>query len=558
MHHDRRTLIRVPLFAFAMASATAQDLMPHQPEASEAAEVRIGHATDVRGWAPDDSPIVIPRLTQLTVEGSEREMPPIEKNGVKLRGMSVAALGELAGELSEWIGKPLTEASLDRLTDVILRHYDDHDRPMNDIWVPPQTGDGGRLVLEITEGRIGQVALERTTRFNHRVIERGFRLQEGALLTGTVLQADLDWLSRNPFRQAELFVAPGEGVTADVLVRIQETRPWRIYSGYDNGGSESIGRDRWFAGFNHGNAFGLDHVVGYQFTMGESLDALHGHALTWEIPLHSRQRYLRLSGAWAEVAAVESLVGLPLNTEGSSWQAGILYGRLLPRLGSWRQEIRGGIEFKRADNFVFFGETSFPQTEVDIVQLRGEWQGGGPLLGGRAELRVDLVASPGEVTSRNGRSEFEAFRPGADPTYAYGRIEGNWLAPLPGDWSWRLQATGQLASGALLPTEQLGLGGHATVRGHAERVLLADSGYAVTAELRTPVLTAMEKLPVQGLLFIDHGRGWREGDGSSPLTGIGVGLRLGFGKSGTARLDLGRSLQNGGGTEAHAGVMFSF
>ena len=72
-----------------------------------------------------------------------------------------------------------------------------------------------------------------------------------------------------------------------------------------------------------------------------------------------------------------------------------------------------GIEFKRADNFVLFGETSFPQTEVDVVQLRGEWQTNGPLWSGRAELRADLVASPGELTGKNGHQEFDALRPGA-------------------------------------------------------------------------------------------------------------------------------------------------
>jgi len=558
MRQDRRALIRAPLIAFAMASASAQDLMPLQPEASDAAEVRIGDATDVRGWAPDDSPVVIARLTRLVIEGSETGVPAIEHNSVRLRGMSVAALDGLADELAEWIDKPLTHTGLDRLTEVILRHYDDHDRPMNDIRVPPQTGEGGRLSLEVTEGRIGEVGLERMNRFNNRVVESGLRLRQGDLLTGAGLQADLDWLSRNPFRQAEIFAAAGEGVTADLLLRVREARPWRIYGGYDNSGSESVGGDRWFVGFNHANAFGLDHVVGYQFTMGESLDALHAHALAWEIPLHSRHRFVRLSGAWAEVTSVESFAGQPVTAEGSSWQTGILYGRPLPRLGSWRQEILGGIEFKRADNFVIFGQTSFPQTEVEIVQLRGEWHGGGPLRGGRADLRAELVASPGGLTNRNGRAEFAAFRPGADPTYAYARLGGNWLAPLPGGWSWRMQTTLQLATGPLLPTEQLGLGGNATVRGYTERSLLADSGYAATAELRTPVFAAMENLPLQGLLFLDHGRGWRDGDGASSLTGAGVGLRLGLGKSGTARLDIGRPLRNGRGTEVHGGVMFSF
>ena len=487
--HDRRILTRAILLVIAAAvaaPAAGQDLLPREMTGEGAAVFRFGQAPDLHGWAPDSSPVILERLEQLTVAGREVGARPIERNGVRIQGLSVAALDGLAGELAGWIGRPLTEAGLDRLTEVILRHHEDHDRPMTDVWVPPQAGEGGRLHVEVTEGRIGTVGLETMSRFNNRLVREGLHLKEGDLLTGTALQADLDWLSRNPFRRAELFVAPGEGVTADLLLQVDEQRAWRVYSGYDNTGTESVGENRWFTGFNLGNAFGLDHVLGYQFTMGDSLDALHAHSMTWEIPIHRWQHFIRLTGAWADASATEYQAGLPVDSDGTSWLAGVLYGRPLPRFGSWRQEIRGGIEFKRADNFVLFGGTSFPQTEVDVVQLRGEWQASGPLGRGSAELRADLVASPGELTAKNGRAEFDAFRPGADPTYAYGRVEGSWLRPLPKGWAWRTQATAQIASGALLPTEQLGLGGSSTVRGYDERILLADSGYAVSTELRTP------------------------------------------------------------------------
>ncbi|WP_193213826.1 ShlB/FhaC/HecB family hemolysin secretion/activation protein [Luteolibacter marinus] len=533
--------------------------MPRDPEGEAAAVVRLGEATGVHGWVADDSPVLIDRLDQLVVSGSETDAPPVTAGGVQLTGLSVAATGDLAGELAGWIGKPLTEAGLDRLLEVILRHYDDHDRPMNDVWVPPQSGEAGQLVVEVVEGRIGAVGIEEMSRFNNRLVRRGLHLTEGDLLTSSGLQADLDWLSRNPFRKAELFAAPGDGVSADLLLRIDEQRPWRAYAGYDNTGAEAVGENRWFTGFNLGNAFGLDQVLGYQFTMGDSLDRFHAHSLSWEIPLHRLHHFIRLSGAWADVSAVDHQSGLPVNSDGTSWLAGIAYGRPLPRLGEWRQEIRGGLEFKRADNFVIFGQTRFPQTEVDVVQLRGEWQGSGPLWGGRAELQADLVASPGNLTGKNGRQEFDAFRPGADPTYAYGRLEGTWLAPMPGNWSWRLHSTAQLASGALLPTEQLGLGGYDSVRGYGERIQLADSGYAVSAELRTPAAGLFRKdWLLQGLVFIDHGHGWSEGDGDESLTGIGLGSRLALGSTGTARLDIGWGLKDGSGAQVHAGMMFSF
>ena len=151
--HDRRALTRALLLVLVIAAAAgragAQDLLPREVPGEEAAVFRFGQAPDLHGWVPDDSPVILERLSQLTVAGSEVGAPPVEKNGVQLQGMSVAGLDHLAHELSEWIGRPLTEAGLDRLTEVILRHHEEHDRPMTDVWVPPQTGEGGQLASVI-------------------------------------------------------------------------------------------------------------------------------------------------------------------------------------------------------------------------------------------------------------------------------------------------------------------------------------------------------------------------------------------------------------------------
>lgn len=520
--------------------------------------LRFGAVPDVHGWLADDSPIVIERLRSLVVSGDQPGCEPLALGPVMLERMSVGGLGALARELSGWIDRPLTEAGLDRLTEVILRHYDDHGRPMNEVWIPPQSGEGGMLRVELVEGRVGTVALEEMRHFDPAILRGGMRLRQGSLLRSAELQAELDWLSRNPFRHADLFVAPGQGVSADLLIRMQERRPWRVYAGYDNSGSESVGENRWFSGFNWGDGFGRDQVVGYQFTMGDSLGLFHAHSLSWEVPVHPWRSFLRLDGAWAEVSSFETQAGFPVNADGTSWQVGLLYGVPLPRLGDWRQELCGGFEFKRADNFVIFGQASLPRAEVDVAQFRGEWQGSGSLAGGRAEASVELVASPGGLTDQNGRAEFEAFRPGADPAYLYGRAEGTWIRPLPGDWSCRLHAIGQLANGALLPTEQFGLGGHWTVRGYPERVFLADSGYALTAELHSPGWSPpaerLEWLRLQGLLFLDHGRGWRESEGDVTLTSIGVGARFALGAHGSARFDVGWGFEDARGAEIHGGV----
>ena len=98
---------------------------------------------------------------------------------------------------------------------------------------------------------------------------------------------------------------------------------------------------------------------------------------------------------------------------------------------------------------------------------------------------------------------------------------------LPAQWllSWRSEA--QLSPNALIPGEQFGLGGSASVRGIPERALQGDQGLQTTLELRSPHLRPNLNL----LLFADMG--WlhsRNPNGdtrlrSDQVASLGLGLR---------------------------------
>lgn len=546
------------------AVAASQDLLKQVVPSGGTAELEFEEsAPEVSGWVADFSPVVMEELTALRVVGSEEGGAMMQTGEVVMSGMTVARLGDLAGELGQWIGRPLTEDGLDRLTEVILRHYDDEDRPMNEVFVPAQEGEGGRLRVDVVEGRVGAIGVSQLRHFNERILRRAVRVKEGELLRGSHVRADAAWLSRNPFRKANLLIAPGESVSVDLLLQVDEVRPWRLYAGYENTGTESVGENRWFVGGNWGNAFGLDHVLGYQFTAGDALDDLQAHALSWEIPFHQLHQTLKLTGAWADISATQRVGGVVTNSEGTSWQLTAMYGFVLPELAGWTQELSVGAEFKRADSVAQLGAIVVPGAVVEVLQAAVDWEASRTVWGGRARVSANLRVSPGELTSRNGAGEFEAFRVGADPAYFYGRFQANWDRPLVGEWEVRLAATAQVASGALLPTEQLALGGSRSVRGYGERILLADAGYFLRGELWSPAWRGGEKLigkdlTLRGVGFLDHGLGWQENEGATTLTGAGLGALLEFGPSASLRIDAGWGLENGEGAQLHAGLFVAY
>ena len=179
-------------------------------------------------------------------------------------------------------------------------------------------------------------------------------------------------------------------------------------------------------------------------------------------------------------------------------------------------------------------------------------------------MSAAVVGSPGQLSARNSDEEFRQFRPGAEASYLYARAQAAWTRRLPGSWALRTRGRFQLGTGALLPTEQLAMGGHASVRGFGEREYLADRGYLLSAEVRAPAMSLPIVGEVQFLGFLDHGRGWRDepvqrGPGKKEaLTSLGAGLRLQLGKYFKLRADLGAPVGGGEGSRAHIGVTGSF
>lgn len=501
-------------------------------------------------------------------EGGEEQGALLLKQLVRIEltsdeGQALVDELALSETLAQFIGRPLHEGGLDRITDLIVDHYDAHDHPVLDVFVPEQDLSKGVLRIEITVGRLGAVGLEKTKHFNNDLLADSVMLSRGELLRSSRLQAQQDWLNRNPFRSAQMYAAPGDGFAeADILYSFEERYPLRAYLGYDNTGTPSVGRNRWFAGVNWGNGFGQDHLVSYQFTMGDALSDFQAHAVLWEIPLHARHHFLRFTGAWAEVNSSSTSGGILVEAEGASWQASGAYGIQLPRWKGFTQEITAGVEFKTTDNFLVFGGTTPGGAVVDVVQARIDYLASRRSEKDALQISASLVASPGGLSSRNEDANFEAFRAGASADYFYGRVKATWLRRLPEAWTLRVAGQAQWANGPLLPIEQLAFGGRDSVRGYDERIALADSGYHVSAEIRTPAIDlsgeVLSETKLQFLGFVDHGIGWTDGAGNEALTGVGGGIRLQTGTLGDIRFDVGWPLDGGDGPTAHVGVLLSF
>lgn len=462
----------------------------------------------------------------------------------------------LAAKLERWLGSPLTQGDLVEIADTVLVHYDVEGYPVVGVDAPEQDLRSGALRLQVQIGRIGKVGVKRPKYGDAKSISKGLRLRSGELLTREALDEQLAWLGRTVFRQPQLLVSPGyEPATADLLIVMAEKKPWNATLGFDNSGTEELGKERFTFGVS--GMTPNEHVLGWQTVLGTPVSAMQAHALGWEIPFQKIHQTLQLDAVYAKVFSRSMNSGLPVENNGNSWSVGAMQKFFLPSVGKWRQRLAAGVEVKSTDQFLLFGGSQFTPGEVRLVHGRVNYDVGRDWENGACSLGTSVIHAPGNLISGNDDADFEAYDPDAESDYLVWRGTGSgWWSP-GGDWRIALRGSAQLANSTLLPVEQYAVGGYQTVRGVPEREFYADGGWETSLEIYSPALVMKNLMMMRVLAFYDQATLKNHGEDPSWVAGTGVGVRLSLTDHVDFRLDQGWRLDDGG-SQTHFGLIVSF
>lgn len=407
--------------------------------------------------------------------------------------------------------------------------------------------------------------------FDESIYRNAIGLKPGDPISKRKLDADIDWLNRNPFRDTSVSLLPGKSLgTTDIRLRTQERPPLRLYAGFEDTGTTVTDKQRALFGVNWGNVFGLDHQFNYQHSASPDFDTYRAHSGTYIAPLPWRH-LLTVFGAYAEI---EGKLPAPFALQGRSSQIGLRYEIPLQRLGSYTHSLIAGLDYKRTNNNLEFGLTTVSATGADVVQGLLTYQGNISDASGITSFSANIFHSPGNSSSKNKDANFIGLRALAESRYTYGNIQAQRITRLPQDFAWHLSGEVQFADGNLLGSEQLGAGGYASVRGYDERQANGDEGILIRNELRTPQYKlgapfGGKQAQLQLLAFIDYGnvRNKHLLVGESrhvELASSGLGARFAIDTNVTMRFDYGWQLRDLGtntgpkSSRAHFSLMVSY
>ena len=495
MHPFLRPLAIIAIPAiFLQGMAAAQDIErigPKRPPISQ------GHIqmpeNGVEPQTTGSDTVLVGKLRGIVFLASQKDVRMTGLDGVEgihCDGVHPPGGNAFEQAMSAYLGKPVSLVSVNKLTRDVVLYYRGHDRPVVDVILPEQDITQGVLQLILMESRTGAVKARGNRWFRSDRLESLVRLKPGDPIVGSRVEADLNRLNDNPFRQVNLLYTPGkEFGTTDLILETKDRFPLRVYTGYENTGSPAVGRNQYFAGFNWGDAFWLDHLLSYQFSAGGDFRSSLSHSVTYDIPL-PWMHTLSFIGAYSESASPnESTV----KSAGRSCQMSMRYKIPLQPVAGIHQSLSAGFDFKRSNNNLEFGGFNVFSANVDILQWLVDYGASEHDALGTTILDSTFYYSPGGLDSNNTDRAFKQGRASSSSDYVYTRIVLERLSKLPWNFSLLTRVTWQWANANLQASEQLGMGGSGSVRGYEEGEERGDSGVLLCTELRSPPISLIHR-----------------------------------------------------------------
>jgi hemolysin activation/secretion protein len=471
------------------------------------------------------------------------------------------------------LGQPLTFARLAQIRRAVVQRYRNAGQPLVDVYVPEQDVTDGVVRIVVATFRVGQVVARGNRYFASPLLTSEMPLEPGGSVREDDVLAGVTLLNANPYRRVDVVYAPGAAPnTTDVILQTDDRLPLRLYTGYNNDGVPELGRDRFMAGFDYGNLFGLDQRIGYQATASNDLFTGNpdvagrpnharfiAHAINYVAPLPWLDR-IEIFGVFARATP-----RLPENfgQTGLSSQLSFRYDHRLPTLAGWQQQLQVGYDFKRSNNDLEFGGFQVFGTNTHVHQVMLGYDAVQNDSLGQTHATATTFFSPGHLDSRNEKDAYDTARAGASPRYGYLQLSAQRDQPLFDGFGAMARGQFQWTANTLLPSEELSLGGDASVRGYDPYVAQGDRGWSLQTELSAPPLSLGGSAALQPFMFFDAGHAWNRSPqmleaNNVSLASVGAGLRIQFGRYAILRGTIGWPLKSvvPNGSKAPLGELF--
>jgi hemolysin activation/secretion protein len=489
-------------------------------------------------------------------------------------GLPTTNLDGLREKLGVFVGRPMDGALVQRITAAATTYVSGHTDNLVDVYVPPQSMQNGNLVVVLATAKLGRIRTEGQKHISPHDLGCQIRMRAGDPVNVKTLADDLTLLNTSPWRQVSSSFTPGAAPgEADLVLQTVDQTPVRVYGSWDNTGSALTGLNRWRAGVNWGDAFGvIGSRLDYSFTTTNSPRNLMEHSLLFTMPTRYRDTVTFTGDYSSSDVPIEDGV---FRSQGKNIQLGAQWTHPFGGPALAGSQFTSGFEYKHIGNALLFNDTTQTNSAPNLYQFYMGAQLPWVDSFGSNTLNARVTIAPGF----NSDAAFNAARAGATSDYQRANLTYDRYVNLPAGFSLHGRFNGQWASSVLISSERLPISGAAGVRGYREEVLTADSGYVANIEALTPAVSVPVPFAgngvsgqLQGVAFYDFGQAFARGSGEQnqvlgttskafTLASAGLGARFNINQYMSLKADLGWRLRGPSslpGYVIHGSLLFAY
>ena len=472
-----------------------------------------------------------PVVEQVAPEGAE--LQTFVLNGVVVEGSTVFDAGSFQPLFADRIGQSVSLADIFAIANQATALYRDSGYILSRVVVPPQDIVDGTVTLQAIEGYFDQVTVQGEPGGDVGLIEAyGEKIRSARPVNASDLERYLLLAGDLPGLDARAVIEPSATTpgASDLTIVLEEHDYIDGFASIDNRGSRFVGE--WIG------------------TAGVGLNSLLGLYEEFNLTVATSTDFSEL--AYAEFAAT-----LPVGVEGTT-----LTGRASTSFSEPGDVLKEFDVDSRSHRFALGGNHPLIRSRTENLFIAGEFEWshfqsttqGAPL--SEDDLRVVRVSGTYDfvddllgvnlirgtisqglpwlgATESNDENK---SRPEGSGTFTKLQIDLQRLQRLAPGLNVLVAAEGQLASGALLASEEFGVGGSNIGRGFDNSEIIGDHGLAAKVELQYgeslgEYLGFLNSYQVYS--FYDAGIVWNTeqpdpstGDAEDTLHSVGAGVRM--------------------------------
>jgi len=460
---------------------------------------------------------------------------------VSLRGMTIYKQEDFTAIIKPMIGQRISRREIQQLTSAIHERYRQDGYALAVSYPPPQRlEDGATLIIQIDEGRIGEISFqtapedEASLRLLRQHLEA---IRTEVPLTSKTLERHLLLINDLPGHTARAVLRPSasEAGATDLLVYLAH-KPYDAQFATDNRGSKYLGPWQHAASITSNALFGMDERLSARSITTSPSDELRYLDVGYLQPLNTEGTKLMTMLSIASTHPGESLKAQNIQSQSTLAQ----FRAIHPYLRSRTRNLYARTSIDIRNTTTDIGSANLTDDRLRSLRVGASYDRSS----NQSATIIDMEISQGLTglgSTPNGTGRSNRF---GDHGYTKLGMDISHSHALGADSSFLLAGSGQFSFNPLLSSEQFVLGGPVYGGAYEPGELTGDHGAAFRAELRygQPLSDPLMR-SYQLYSYYDVGTVWRRKlsgiqQPRESLSSLGFGVRSELGKFTSVNLEL--------------------